>query len=364
MRHLIRAASVVASSALVLVAMMVPSAASAVTSSAPTQWITGGNTQLARATDIAFDGLGNIYVANSAWGDGAPSVTVYAAGATGNVAPIQLITGSNTQLVNPGGIAVDANWIYVSDLSSGTISVFPLSATGDIAPTQRYVIGGMPFGLDLSANGDLAVATSTGVVIYRDIAQGVGNATTFTDAAVAIWTYDVAWDQADGLYATQSDEDKVIYLDPNSAAGAAPTRTLQRSTTLPGYPHGVAVRPGTGEVLVSDYQANNVYGWTSSIDGTPEPAFTVSSNDSDINGPNGIAFGPDNQLGVVLYGNGNAVLVYPDVATDGSSLSSGTSQLPDTGTNSSSLLAIAGIALMVGLGILVLVLGLARRRTR
>ena len=44
-----------------------------------------------------------LYVTNY----GSDSVTVYPAGATGNQAPIQNITGSNTGLIEPIGVAVD-----------------------------------------------------------------------------------------------------------------------------------------------------------------------------------------------------------------------------------------------------------------
>ena len=49
-----------------------------------------------------------VYVANN-YGSAAGSVTVYAAGATGNAKPIQNISGSNTDLGGPSGIAVDAD---------------------------------------------------------------------------------------------------------------------------------------------------------------------------------------------------------------------------------------------------------------
>ena len=66
----------------------------------PIQDISGSNTGLDFPNDVAVDASGNIYVANggNAYSN---SVTVYAAGATGNVAPIQDISGSMTGLVYP-----------------------------------------------------------------------------------------------------------------------------------------------------------------------------------------------------------------------------------------------------------------------
>ena len=67
---------------------------------APTATIAGGNTRLDFPDGIALDGAGNIYVANNGVNDVA-SITVYAAGASGNATPMVTIAGSNTGLTNP-----------------------------------------------------------------------------------------------------------------------------------------------------------------------------------------------------------------------------------------------------------------------
>jgi len=51
-----------------------------------------------------MDATGNIYVANYAG-----SIFVYAAGAVGNVAPMQTISGSKTRLNSPIQLALDAS---------------------------------------------------------------------------------------------------------------------------------------------------------------------------------------------------------------------------------------------------------------
>jgi len=60
--------------------------------------IAGVNTGLF-PTGIALDGAGNIYVANQG------SITVYAAGASGNATPIATIAGVNTGLNVPVRLA-------------------------------------------------------------------------------------------------------------------------------------------------------------------------------------------------------------------------------------------------------------------
>jgi sugar lactone lactonase YvrE len=109
-------------------------AAGATGNVAPVAAIGGPNTGLGPSGPwgIAVDAAGRIYSANS----GPPSITVYAAGSSGNVAPIQTIAGPNTGLTNPWSVAVDAaGRIYVPD-SSG-IAIFAPGATGNVRPTAR-----------------------------------------------------------------------------------------------------------------------------------------------------------------------------------------------------------------------------------
>jgi hypothetical protein len=99
------------------------------------------------ASGIALDRAGNLYAANGIglasiypcasypWPKGVPAVTVYGPGAAGNATPIATIAGSNTGLVQPLGVAVDANgWLYVADAATGIISIFAPGATGNVAP--------------------------------------------------------------------------------------------------------------------------------------------------------------------------------------------------------------------------------------
>jgi hypothetical protein len=107
---------------------------------APETVIEGPATGLNNPSDVALDGSGNIFVVNR--GSLNPnvrdaSITVYAAGAGGDAAPVRVIGlgGPNANLVDPVGIAVDVrDRIFL--LQGGALKIFAAGANGDPAPAQ------------------------------------------------------------------------------------------------------------------------------------------------------------------------------------------------------------------------------------
>jgi hypothetical protein len=101
---------------------------------APIRKIQGSKTHIGLPTGIAVDVAGNAYVMNSA------GVVVYAPGANGNVKPIQTVSGSNTGLTAPKGIAVDAaSNIYITNSAASygsSINVFAAGSDGNVAPIK------------------------------------------------------------------------------------------------------------------------------------------------------------------------------------------------------------------------------------
>jgi sugar lactone lactonase YvrE len=146
----------------------------------PTATIAGGNTRLNLPIGIAFDAAGRLYVANSSSRAG-NSITIYAAGATGNVAPVDSIVGNNTGLNDGVGIAFDAaGRLYVASMSGyGTITVYAAGASGDATPVAT--IAGSNTGLDgraalaVDAAGQLYVANENGDSIMVFAAGATGN---------------------------------------------------------------------------------------------------------------------------------------------------------------------------------------------
>ncbi len=138
-------------------------AAGASCNAAPMATIAGNNTGLSGSVGIALDAAGQLYVTNTS---GLSTITIYAAGAAGNATPIATIAGSNTGLRNPAGITLDAagqlyvaNWDYPSTLTS-TITVYAPGATGNAAPIAT--IGGNNTGL----SGSVGIALDAAGQLY------------------------------------------------------------------------------------------------------------------------------------------------------------------------------------------------------
>ena len=98
----------------------------------PTNTITGANTGLNNPFGIARDAAGNLYVANNF---GSSSITVYAPGAMGNASPVTTIAGPNTGLNRAVGIALGGGKLYVANSVGQSITVYAADASGDASPT-------------------------------------------------------------------------------------------------------------------------------------------------------------------------------------------------------------------------------------
>jgi hypothetical protein len=149
------------------IAIFAPSASG---KASPIGSIQGSQTGLNDPQGVALDASANIYITNK--GDdastGNDSVTVYAAGSTGNVAPTQTITGARTKLDLPLQLALDSSSnIYVANFTypnsgNGSLTVYAAKANGNVAPTQKIKRAktelNLPAGIALDASGNVYAA--------------------------------------------------------------------------------------------------------------------------------------------------------------------------------------------------------------
>jgi hypothetical protein len=122
----------------------------------PTATISGGASGIGSPTGLAIDTNDNIYVSDQAstvCTPACPAILIFAAGSNGAAAPMGHISGSNTGLVAPTDVKVDANFnIYVADekAGSGVVYVFAKGSTGNVAPVATLNATGALIGLGLT----------------------------------------------------------------------------------------------------------------------------------------------------------------------------------------------------------------------
>ena len=101
----------------------------------PLRVIEGPNTQLNWPAHISVDvERGDVYVAN----DGTDAILVFRVTDSGNVSPSRVIKGPKTQIQNPTGVSVDSvnKELIVANMGNHRATVYPLTADGDTPPIR------------------------------------------------------------------------------------------------------------------------------------------------------------------------------------------------------------------------------------
>ena len=106
----------------------------------PVRVITGPNTQLNWPTGLAMDEARNeLYVAN----DMGDSVLVFRTDAEGDATPLRVLKGPHTGIKNPTGVNIDAKngELLVANFGNHSATIYKLPAGGDTAPLRRIRSG-------------------------------------------------------------------------------------------------------------------------------------------------------------------------------------------------------------------------------
>jgi LPXTG-motif cell wall-anchored protein len=322
----------------------------------PSSTISGANTGLATPADVAYDSAGGIYVANSAWSGGTASVAYFASGAQGDVAPTRIVTGNLTTLSHPAGVAVDENYLYVSDFGvTSRLLVFSITATGNVAPLNTFPLSRSPFGLSLnSQTGDLAVGARAGIYIFPNVADLTGTIIDITSNSIGSsdFIYDLAWDSANGLYVA-NDNGGLDYFASSDLQSTGLKSPSSSNISVGVNSSAVAIQPNSGDVFFAKYSPGSITGISGGIS-SPTTVFSISSSQGF--GPNGIEFRDCTTLAVANY-NENTLDFFDLGLTcvqPNSSVNNVAPQLAQTGTSELLNFPLAFGAFLAGLVLLVL----------
>jgi hypothetical protein len=138
-------------------------AASANGNVAPVEVLGGSQVLLIWPVALGMDGAGRLYVVDR----GANAIKVWAPGVTGNSPSVRTISGPSTGLQDPAGIAVDAaGTVHVANQTLGTITTYAPGAGGNATPLRTLVGSATgltnPAQMTLDPLGELYVAEEGG----------------------------------------------------------------------------------------------------------------------------------------------------------------------------------------------------------
>lgn len=230
----------------------------------------------------------HLYVANA---DG-NAISVYAAGATGNTAPLRVIAGPATHLAFPDALSFDAAGnllVAESETGNAEIDAFAPAAAGNAAPLYTLVPspgGGAAQGLAIDPHGLLSESFcgtcfftgADGVATFTLTAGGGTETRSLGGAATGLSApYGIAYDTSGRLYVANAGTNTVGVFAAGAGGNVAPSRTIATGVE---NPSGLAL-DAAGDLFVSDGTTA-----TATIPvyaaGAATPARTLSNAVSDV----------------------------------------------------------------------------------
>ena len=194
------------------------------------------------------------------------------------------ISGANTGLTNPKGIAVanDAGIIFAADFTGMRISIFGSQAAGDVAPVAEIVTAAQPWDVAFDEDSDrLFVALTDGTIAVYDDAIASEFAPTVTRTIVpsdsdgnqiSVNAHGIVYEpMSDRLVisdvgdAAVADDGQLFVLTSAASADGAtvPTRTIGGASTVLGNPVDIALTGSTLRVAEKSNDAilvfNNIF---------------------------------------------------------------------------------------------------------
>lgn len=193
--------------------------------------IQGSNTDLNEPVGIAVDSKGRIYVAQT-------NLDVFAPGASGNVKPT--ITVSNA--VRPAGLAIGAhNEIYAVGHAKASIVVYAQPITSSSKPVRKIVGSATqlktPYGITVDSLGNLWVADSKAKSVLEFASDANGDVAPIRVITGSATMFDIPTDvqiSAHGdIYVMDNhfNANQVDIFSPDASGNVAPAGTFQPQPT-------------------------------------------------------------------------------------------------------------------------------------
>ena len=272
-----------------------------------TSYATGGSGNVAPLTTFGRTGFalnapagltiapsGRVYVANS----GNDSVTSYAPGAA---APfVTDLTGPATGLQGPSADALDAaGRLYVADEPANAITVYAPGSNGNASPVATIAgpdtgISG-PDALAIDSAGRLWVADSGSNSLTQYAPGANGNAkplATIAGSATGLnGPRGLAQDAAGDLFVTNQYGHTVTTYAPGTTGNAFPKTTLGGSSTLLSFPTGIDVDT-QGRVYVANQYDDDIHVYAPGAAGDSAPIATIAGSATQLSGPGALAITP------------------------------------------------------------------------
>ncbi|HEX6200454.1 MAG TPA: hypothetical protein VF150_09335 [Thermoanaerobaculia bacterium] len=224
--------------------------------------------------------------------------------------PLRRISGPETGLSGPSGIALDAERgeLFVANFDGDSVSVYRADGETDtdgVEPPLRTLSGPLtdirlPIGIAVdSVNNELFVTShdqffpsNPRILVFRltDSGNVAPLRTLGGSATLLAGPRHLALDlEHDELIVAQADGDAVNVYSRTAAGNAAPKRRISGPSTGLDFPFGVALGPG-GAYLITSNSNDSVKVFARTASGDVAPLRSIAGPNTGLDSPAGIAF--------------------------------------------------------------------------
>ena len=268
----------------------------------PLATICGPSTELDSPHSIALDSRGTIYVTVGKH----DRVLEFAGDSNGNVAPVASIGGSNTGLNGPAGIALDASGkIYVTNMKGSSVTVYAAGSKGNVKPVAtitgrvKYPVWFEPFSVSVDSRGRIYVLMSDKINVYASDSYGAAEPVEVLSLPLPGAVTGMALDSSANIYLTiavapiLSYRSNVWVYAAGSKNDAKPIATIAGGSTGLDYPSGVALDSAGKTWVVTD---GKIVAYAAGSNGNVKPIATITSDNTGLTQPYGVALGPAGKI--------------------------------------------------------------------